>query len=132
MIGHAGAAFVEKEQATQRRESTQELRLGGIFPDELHVVGKARHIDQIERTFAQHLEGDMYIATTRVLGPRRPDDSKSPPSAPGTPPQVVSGRCVESGSLYGVGRMSTGSALDVHAAPDRWPRSIPLEIIEPA
>ena len=49
-------------------EPGEELRLWRILPDELHMVGHARDEDQVERTLAYHLEGDVDIAAARVMG----------------------------------------------------------------
>src|SRR6266566_9397837 len=67
-VRHACPALVEEEEATQRRQAAEELRLRRILPDELHMVGQARNEDEVELPLPDLLVGDVNVAAERVVG----------------------------------------------------------------
>ena len=69
-VGKAGTPFVEKDQPGEGRQPAQESGEGGLGPEVLEVRHPAHHEDQVQRTVAQHLVGDVDVATTSVVGGR--------------------------------------------------------------
>jgi hypothetical protein len=69
-IGHTGAAFVEDDEATESGESAKGASNGRVLPSQLDMVGASRDVDHIMWPFAQHLIGDVDLATLRVTSLR--------------------------------------------------------------
>jgi hypothetical protein len=65
-VGHTGAALVEEEQAAERGEPAEELPRRSL-PEQLHVVGQGGDVDQVERSLAHYLVGDVHVAAARVI-----------------------------------------------------------------
>src|SRR5215210_40764 len=74
VVGEAGAALVEQDQARERREPPEEARQLRLLPHELDVRDPAGNVDEIERPLAHDLVGDVDVAASGVarLGRRHP------------------------------------------------------------
>jgi hypothetical protein len=60
------AAFVEHDQARERRQTSEVSRLIVVLPLQLEIRDERRDVDQVNRTIAHHLKCDADIATARV------------------------------------------------------------------
>lgn len=68
-VGEAGAAFVEQDQARERREPPQKVRVLGHLPALLDIRDPARNPDQVERPLPDNLIGDVDLADLGIKGP---------------------------------------------------------------
>ena len=66
-IGKARAALVDQDQAGERRQAEQKAREGWLGPEVLEVRDPAHDEDEIARTAADDLVGDVDIAAARVV-----------------------------------------------------------------
>jgi hypothetical protein len=69
-VGQSRAAAVEVDQPTERTQPSQEPREVGEVPHGLDVMHPGVDEEQIQVSFADHLEGQVHVAVPRVLGPR--------------------------------------------------------------
>ena len=67
-VGHTGAALVEEDEAAERGESRQEVRVGGTRHAELDVRHPPLDVDEVERAVAHDRVGDVDVAAARVAG----------------------------------------------------------------
>ncbi len=67
-VGHAGAALVEQDHAAERGEPPEECDVRGRLPGRLDVGDESRNEQQIARTLAEHLIGDMNVVALDVAG----------------------------------------------------------------
>src|SRR5256885_4475651 len=68
-VGHAGATFVEQDQACEGREAFEEAGHRRQLPYVSQVRHPAQDEDQIEWTVADNLVGDVDVAVASVPGP---------------------------------------------------------------
>ena len=77
-VGQTGAALVEPDQACDRAEPFEEVRVARLLPVLLEVGDEAGEEYEVDRPVAGHLVGDAEVATARIpdrrasrgLGPR--------------------------------------------------------------
>ena len=69
-VGKPLAALVEDDQPREGGQAAQKARRRRILPQQLDVGDEARHQDQVERTFAVHLVGDVDSVGVGVAGER--------------------------------------------------------------
>ena len=60
------AALVEQDQSRERRELLEETRDARVRPLQVEVRDETRHEDEVERTVAHDLKGDVDLPATRV------------------------------------------------------------------
>jgi hypothetical protein len=63
-VGKTGASFVERDKARERRKPAKESRVVGFLPAQFQMRHPARDIDQIERSVADDLVGDVHLAAS--------------------------------------------------------------------
>ena len=68
-IGETGAALVEEDQPRHRREPREEAREQRLVPEPFEVRDPAHDEDQVDRTRAHDLIGDVDVAAARVADP---------------------------------------------------------------
>ncbi len=66
-IGEAGAALVDQDEARERRQAVEKAREGRLGPEVLEVRDPAHDEDEIARTAADDLVGDVDVAAARVV-----------------------------------------------------------------
>src|SRR5262249_48787666 len=69
-VGHPGAAFVEHDHAGKAAQPLEKVSVSRVLPGVLDMRDPARHIDEIERTLAEHLAGADDAAVLGVSGLR--------------------------------------------------------------
>ena len=67
-IGQSRAAFVEEDEARERREAAQESGERRLGPEILEMRDPAHDEDQVQRSITENLVGDVDVATTGVVG----------------------------------------------------------------
>jgi hypothetical protein len=67
-IRHAGAPLIEQDDAAERAEAPEKCTVVGRLPDRVNVRNKAGNEQQVERTLAENLIGDMNVVTLDVAG----------------------------------------------------------------
>ena len=67
-IGQSRPATVEKNQARERCKACQEVGKRLFFPGVLDVRYPPGHEDEIPRSIADHLVGDVNVSAPSVLG----------------------------------------------------------------
>src|SRR5262249_32009473 len=65
--GETRAALVKENQTRERGQPAKESGDHRLFPTVFDVAHPARHIDQIDRTVADHLIRNVYVATLGVM-----------------------------------------------------------------
>jgi hypothetical protein len=65
-VGQSSAALVEHDQSRERREPPEESGQARLLPHDLHVGDPSRYVDQVERTRAHHLVGDVHAVAHGV------------------------------------------------------------------
>ena len=65
-VGQAGAALVKKNKTRERGEPLEEPGEVRLFPGNLDVRDEARHKNEVTRSFANHLVGDVDRAVGSV------------------------------------------------------------------
>jgi hypothetical protein len=75
-VGESRSSAVEVDQPTQRAQPSQQSREVGEVPHCLDVMHPRVDQEQVQGTFTDNLEGEMYVAVPRILGlrplPHRP------------------------------------------------------------
>jgi hypothetical protein len=69
-VGEAGAAFVEEDEPREGGEPLEEVRHGRVVPHELDVRDPTGHVDEVARSLADDLVGNVHVAALRVAGLR--------------------------------------------------------------
>ena len=69
-VGEAGAALVEADQAGDRAEPFEEVRVARLLPVLLEVGDEAGDEHEVDRPVAGHLVGDVEVAAARVADRR--------------------------------------------------------------
>ena len=65
-VGHAGAPLVEPDQARERAEPMEEVRVPPLGPVEREVRDEARHEHEVDVSGTRDLEGDVETVALRV------------------------------------------------------------------
>ena len=65
-VGHPGAPLVEDDETRERRQPAAEVAVPRRLPTELHVRDITGHEDDVERTVARDLVGDVDVAAPGV------------------------------------------------------------------
>jgi hypothetical protein len=65
-VGKAGVPFVEKDQPAHGGQPPEEGRSGRILPSEFDVADQARHEQDVGRSLADDLIGDVHTTAVHV------------------------------------------------------------------
>src|SRR5262245_17508277 len=67
-VEHAGTALVEQDNAAERGEAPEECAMVGRPPGRFDVRNETRNEQQVERTFAEDLIGDVNVVALDITG----------------------------------------------------------------
>jgi hypothetical protein len=67
-VGHACATLVEKDDAAERGEAREECSVSRRLPHRFDVRNETRNEQQVERTFAEDLIGNVNVVALDVTG----------------------------------------------------------------